>query len=750
MLEAISGIVFAQSTIKIKVQDKNSKQVLSGTTVEIVNLNNKTSYSDENGNAELKELNAGDWIIKLSLLGYKNQTDTIVLGNNQTVSKIVYLEESQALSYTDVVITGTKRQEGNSMGNLSTLDFKLRPHLTTQDMLRLVPGLFIAQHAGGGKAEQLLMRGFDVDHGTDAAIFVDNMPVNMVSHAHGQGYADLHFVIPETVEKINFTKGPYDAKTGDFNTAGAVRFQTKNYLSKNLVKFEAGAFNTYRGVAMINLLDNADTSNRKRSAYVAGEYFYTNGYFQNPQDFSKVNLFGKYNAEINKSTNISFTLSAFSSKWNASGEIPTRAVTNGLISRFGTLDPSQGGNTSRYNANLNFTKKLDNGGKVQGNMYYVNYNFNLYSNFTYFKTDTVNGDEINQYENRNLFGYNGSYSKETDLGLFSLKSTVGTGVRDDQIGNIGLAHVRNRIFLNDIQKGEIHEINFNAYLDENLYISPKFSINLGLRFDQFHFAYRSKLTDTANTVNSKDQGIFSPKANIYYNASKNIQFYVSAGSGFHSNDARVATQAPGTTLPRATGADLGTNLKIGNRLVMNSAVWILDLQSEYTWDGDLGTFDINPNGKTRRFGLDLSARLQILKWLFADGDLNIAKPRFVNLPEGQNYVPIAPPVTSIAGLNIRTKSGITASLRYRYLSARPLTNDNSIRATGYFIMDAVLGYTNKNFSIGFSAENLLNSFWEEAQYATETRLKGESMPHTDVCFTPGTPFNIRGNMSLFF
>jgi outer membrane receptor protein involved in Fe transport len=742
----LAGKIFAHSTLKVKVLDRETKRSVAGALLQIL-IHNQSAFTDINGYVELKSLPAGTLILKTSLLGYKGSFDTLSMKENQTLSKVIYLEET-TVNFSDVVITTKKEQDANTLG---AIDFALRPHLTTQDLLRLVPGLFIAQHAGGGKAEQLFLRGFDVDHGTDVAISVDNMPVNMVSQAHGQGYADLHFVIPETIEKISYSKGPYDAKTGDFNTAGAVRFKTRDYLSKNLLKLEAGTYNTYRGVAMINLLNNTDTSNRKKSAYIAGEYFYSNGFFQNPQDFSKVNLFGKYNAEINSSTNIAFTLSAFSSKWNASGEIPTRAVSSGLISKYGSIDPSEGGNTSRYIANLTLNKKLENGDKIQSNLYFINYNYNLYSNFTFFKVDTVNGDEINQYESRNVFGYNGSYTKETELGdVVVLRSTGGIGLRDDQIGNIGLAHARKRTFLNDIQKGDIHETNFNAFIDENIYLSPRLSINLGLRFDVFHFSYRNHLVDTVNDFNSRLQGIVSPKANVYYNLTKNLQLYVSAGSGFHSNDARVATQTTGTTLPRAIGADIGTNFKLGSRLIVNTAVWILDLASEYTWQGDEGRFDINPNGKTRRIGIDMSARIQLLEWLFADLDVNLAKPRFLNAPAGQDYVPIAPTITNIAGLNVRAKNGITASLRYRYLGARPLIEDNSIQAQSYFIIDAVFGYTTKKFSIGFMAENLLNTYWKEAQYATDSRLQGEPTSVNEVHYTPGTPFNVRANASIFF
>ena len=740
---AISGNVYAHSSLKGRVLERGTNQPIPGAIVQIMNQN-KIAVTDAVGAYEFKELTAGKYYVRFSLLGYKSITDTILIGEEQIIRRTKHLEED-ALLLSEINVT--PRQD-LGLNTLSTIDFKLRPHLTTQDLLRLVPGLFIGQHAGGGKAEQLFLRGFDVDHGTDVAISVDNMPVNMVSHAHGQGYADLHFVIPETVDNMSFSKGPYDAKTGDFNTAGAVRFQTKSYLPQNMIKTEVGMYNTYRGVTMLNLYNSPDSAKTKHNAYIAAEYFYTNSFFQNPQDFNKVNLFGKYTGEINSTTNIAFTLSAFNSKWNASGEIPTRAVESGLIGKFGSIDPSEGGNSSRYNANLNLNKKLENGATIKSNLYYINYSYNLYSNFTFFKTDTVNGDEINQYESRNTFGYNGSYTKDSEFGGLDLKTVVGIGLRDDQINNIGLAHDKNRTFLNDIKKGDIHETNFNAFLSETVYFSKRLSLNLGLRFDNFHFTYRNKLSDTTNDVSAALKSIVSPKLNLIYNATNNIQLYFSAGSGFHSNDARVAVANPGNVLPRAISSDLGTNLKIRRKLFINAAIWAMTLESEYVWKGDEGLFE--PSGKTRRIGLDFSARYQILSWLYADVDLNLAKPKYVDEPEGQNYVPLAPPITSIAGLNVRTKNGITASLRYRYLGARPAVEDNSIRAEDYFIMDAVVGYKFKNYQIGLTAENLLNTYWKETQFATESRLKGEPAPVTEIHYTPGTPFNLRGNFTLFF
>jgi outer membrane receptor protein involved in Fe transport len=741
---AFSGQLFAHSSIKLKVLDAGTKQPVLGAVAQILSTN-KSALADAAGYCEFKGLEGGTYAVKLSLLGYKPLVDSFSIEDNQILSWTLYLQED-ALKFSEIIVTNEKELGLNTIG---TLDIKLRPHLTTQDLLRLVPGLFIAQHAGGGKAEQIFLRGFDVDHGTDVAISVDGMPVNMVSHAHGQGYADLHFVIPETVEKIDFAKGPYDAKTGNLNTAGSVKFQTKAILPRNMAKVEFGSFNTYRGVTMVNLLHNVDTLEKKHNAYVAAEYFYTNSFFQIPQDFNRVNLFGKYTGRISDNTNVSLTVSSFTSKWDASGQIPDRAVNSGRISWFGTIDPSEGGKTSRQNVNVALIKRLSNDALFQSNLYYVRYKYNLYSNFTFFNSDSINGDGIVQYDDRHIFGYNGSYSKEYFLGNVRFKTTAGVGVRDDQVGLIGLGAQRNRSFLSDVKKGDLHETNLSAYLDGTIVFSPRWSLNLGLRYDHFQFAYRNHLVDTLNDKQTNAKGILNPKFNLRYSPLSNLQLYVSAGSGFHSNDTRVAVANTGVILARAWSTDVGFNAKLLDRVFVNTAVWGMDLESELVYVGDEGVFE--PSGRTRRIGLDVSARVQILDWLFLDCDVNWAKPRFLDEPDSAHYVPLAPPFTSIAGLNVRSRKGFTGSLRYRYLGDRPAVEDNSIIAKGYFIADVVFGYQYRDkFQIGFMAENLLDQKWKEAQFATESKLREETEAVEEIHFTPGTPFNLRGNFVLYF
>jgi len=616
----------------------------------------------------------------------------------------------------------------------------------------MVPGLFIAQHAGGGKAEQIFLRGFDCDHGTDFASYVDGIPVNMVSHAHGQGYADLHFVIPETVEEMDVYKGPYYAKFGDLETSGAADFKTYNILNQNEIKLEYGQFDTYRVMAMINLLNDSTHlfSKLKENLYVAGEYRFTNGYFSNPEDFSKFNGLIKYYGQLTDKTTMSFSASLFTSKWNASGQIPTRAVSEGIIAPFGSLDPSEGGQTNRENINLIFDHYYDADHHLQNQFYYVHYNFNLYSDFTYFLVDTVHGDEINQRDKRNLFGYKSTYDLNSNL--FGLKSftSISAGFRYDN-AHVSLIHDEKRVALDTFVDGQLNQLNAFSYIDENLLITPKFRINPGLRFDFFNFNFAN--TTHPDSSGNVTKALVSPKLNFIYDVAPEVQLYLKTGYGFHSNDARAiiinhVDHIDDNIVPRALGADVGTIFKPMPKMIINFALWTFYMQNELVYNGDDGT--VSPIGATMRRGADLSVRYEFYTHLFFDADINYSYGRRLNVPSDSVYIPLAPILTSIAGITYKAASGINGSLRSRYLSDRPANEAWSRTATGYFLMDASLNYTRKQWEVGIAVENIFNIYWKEAEFDTQSRLKGEEVPVTQIDYTPGTPRSFRGHVSFFF
>ena len=716
---------------------KGTVREASGNAIEnayVVNSNSKGhAHSNEFGSFSIDKTKLDD-VVEISALGYKKANFSM---KNE---EAVFVLEKDVYSLDQVVI----QPKLNAMNVISKIDLLAAPVNSSQEILRKVPGLFIGQHAGGGKAEQIFLRGFDIDHGTDIAINVDGIPVNMVSHAHGQGYADLHFVIPETIEKIDFGKGTYYANKGDFATAGYVGFQTKESTEKSFISVEMGQFNTFRTVGIFNLLENK----KNQKAYFATEYVLTDGPFESPQNFKRINLFAKYTSVLTDKSKFSIMASRFTSKWDASGQIPQRLIDNGTISRFGSVDDTEGGATSRTNFNIAHIKPIDENTFIKSNIFYSNYQFELYSNFTFFLEDPINGDQIRQKENRNIYGLNTEINKKVKFNETNALFQLGFGFRADETTDTELSHTLNRsTTLDRLKLGDIDQTNIFSYLNAEFEFG-KLKINPAIRMDYFKFNYQDKLAATYDTQ-TENKVKFSPKLNFMYSQNANFQLYLKSGLGFHSNDTRVVVANAGKKiLPTAIGTDLGTIFKPFPRLVVNMALWYLQLQEELVYVGDAATVEIS--GRTKRMGIDFGMRYQVSDYLFLDTDLNYTYARSIDAPEGGNYIPLAPDFTATAGLNSSQYKGFSGGFHYRYLKTRPANEDNSIVAKGYMVSDLNINYEFKNCTIGITAENIFNTKWNETQFATESRLKNEPQSVEEIHFTPGTPFFLKGKLSYRF
>ena len=742
----LAGGTNAQTTIQGKITDATTHQPLEGITVLLL-PGHISGVTDQMGNFQLRQLKEENDTIQVSSIGY--QSKTILLTELKQADNHIILEP-RSVELNAVTISS---HGGDQYKIISKTDIAMRGVNNSQEVLRIIPGIVIGQHQGGGKAEQIFLRGFDADHGTDFREDVDGLPINMVSHAHGQGFADSHFIIPETIESVDFKKGPYTAAKGDFNTTGFVDFNTRNALTGNLVKLEGGQFNTYRALGMFSLL-GVRAKEKQQSWYVASEYRYSDAYFDNPQHFNRFNLFTKYNGRISKHSFLTLSATAFWSKWDASGQIPDRAVDQGLIGFYGAIDPFEGGITYRTNLNAQVLTSFANGDFLKNQVYYSNAHFDLHTNFTFFLVDTVNGDEIRQKEARNMLGYNGSYNHVSYAGNTKLSMEAGLQIRLDKIGNSELSHTVDRYtLLNRIKLGDITEVSVSPYIAETFKFNEHFSMNAGLRFDQFYHTYNNKLAGDTTLpgigVYKANANTLSPKLNFYYYVNKGLQFYLTTGRGFHSNDTRaVVVQKGYQVLPAAYGSDLGTVFKPAGNIIINAAVWYIFLQQEFVYGGDGG--DVSFNGKTRRAGFDFSGRYEPIKSLYFDLDLNYAHGRSVNNPKGQNYIPLAPVWTSSAGVTYTGKNGFNGSFRYRFTGDRPANEDYSLTAKGYFITDAVVSYTKNRYEIGLVINNVFNTKWKETQFDTVTRLKGEAQPVDEVCFTPGTPFAAKLSFAVKF
>lgn len=738
-------LIYAQKyELTGKVIDARSRIAIQGATIQ-VGKSQQVEVSDELGNFVVGNIHDPRVIISITAIGYEKQQTEL----SSIIKGSLFMLKPAIMQLKDVIVGGTP---GNPFKAISETDIRMRGVTNSQEVLRLIPGLFIGQHQGGGKAEQIFLRGFDNDHGTDISLNVDGMPINMVSHAHGQGYSDSHFIIPETIGNTTFKKGSYDAGKGNFVTSGLAEFHTLNALERNVLRVEGGQFNTFRALGMVNFLDKSARENNQ-SWYAAAEYRYSDSYFEHSQNFNRVNLFTKYHGKISDNSILSATVSTFYSDWRASGQIPDYAVNDGTIGLFGALDPNEGGLTSRSNFNVSLSTKTNDNNLIRNQLFYSRYALDLHTNFTFFLEDPVNGDEIRQREGRDLFGYHGSYGQENYLGKLKLTSQLGLDVRLDATQDSELSHtINNTTLLDPIKLGDITELNTGIFLSESLHINDKFSINAGLRFDQFYYRYYNKLDADPTLMGAgaykAKNNIISPKLSFFYQPSARTQFYFMTGKGFHSNDTRSVVAANGMqTLPAAYTSDLGTVLKISDKLLVNAAIWQIYLNDEYVYSGDGGSLEFN--GSTQRVGFDVSARYQPLPSIYLDADLNYAHGRSLDSPQGENYIPLAPVWSSSGGITYLNKIGLNGSLRYRLLSDRPANEDYSLNADGYLITDLVLNYSKKRYEVGVTINNLFNARWMETQFETLTKLRNREAVNS-IAFTPGTKFAAIAHVSFFF
>ncbi|MFC2126457.1 TonB-dependent receptor domain-containing protein, partial [Bacteroidota bacterium] len=445
-----------------------------------------------------------------------------------------------------------------------------------------------------------------------------------------------------------------------------------------------------------------------------------------------------YSNYVNENTLLQLQVSTLNSKWDASGQIPDRAVKSGQITRWGAIDSEEGGFTERTNVLLKSFQRIGNESYLKNQIFFTHYNFELYSNFTFYLNNPQFGDQIRQKENRQIFGYHGEYLKGFHIWGNELNNTVGWGIRYDRVNNLELSNtIHRKTDLESLSMGDVFETNGWFYLDE-IYEAGKFMLNAGLRYDYLDFNYVDHLSNSYRTL-SKGKGIFSPKLNLFYNANPFITIYLKSGRGFHSNDTRVVVAGLiEETLPAATGIDVGGMWKPVGSILLDLSLWYMYLEQEFVYVGDEAV--VEPGNASVRQGIDFSIRWQAINWLFFDWDINLADPHYPELPEGENHIPLAPEISSMGGLTFISSIGLNGGLRYRYIKDRPANEDNSVVALGYFVTDINLNYKRSIYDIGISVENLFNTEWNEAQFDTQSRLRGELVPVSELHYTPGYPF----------
>jgi len=597
-------------------------------------------------------------------------------------------------------------------------DLELRPTNTPSDVMRLTPGLIIGQHHGGGKADQILFRGFDSDHGTDFAVFIDGIPVNMVSHAHGQGYADLHWLIPETIERVEIYKGPYFVQLGDFATSGAMNIITKKKDKDSTLTLSGGSYNTQRYVGIFSPPEGT-----RLSPYIAGEVYLNDGPFKNPNDYIRYNLLTKFGLLQTANSNLSFLGTFFKTGWNASGEIPARAVRSGAIGRFGSFDPSEGGKSERQNMSLIYNY-ADANQSFNAQTWVSWYKLQLWSNFSLFLNDPVNGDGIEQNDKRFLIGNNLNYRRSYNLFALPMETFVGFQSRFDHI-RVGLFSQTDRRRMTKLgnisptlSNNDIQQINLALFAQQEIKPASWLRTHIGVRMDSFIFDVTQK-GDPVTIANPI------------------------SGGGFHSNDARVFVQDSDKKIPRFWGGELGAKSRFFERLDVTLSYWRSYLESELVFVGDEGTFE--PGGASRRQGIESEFRYDILPWLSYDLDLSYTWARFIN----GDQVPLAPRFLAFTGITARHDSGIQARLQMRHIGRRYGSEDGSILTPTSTIFDLFVKYVWKRYEFFIQLQNLANKKWRSAEHVFVSRLPDEPAAGVlDSHFTPGDPFTVKAGVTV--
>jgi TonB family protein len=632
------------------------------------------------------------------------------------------------------VVMGTRPISAASSFSVRDRDFQLRPIGNVQDILRVTPGLVMVQHSGGGKANQYFMRGFDADHGTDLALSIDGVPINMPSHAHGQGFSDTNFIIPEVVERVEITKGPYFVSQGDFATAGAVNMVSRDSFEHS--SFGAGLVGSPgHGEAGYRALGIASPhfENPSTKATFAAEVGRTNGPFDNPEGWDKYKLFSKVTLGLGADASLSVGEMSYAGNWHGSGQIPARAVDQGLVSRFGSLDPDEGGNTARHQIFAVYRARPMDDSELRVLAYLGTYRFNLFSNFTLYLRDPVNGDEIEQVDRRTFYGGRMSYRVLHRAGPVELETTIGADARSDDIHE-ELWDTAHRQQLMAVRANDVHESFVGAYFNEQVAPARWLRANVGGRADLLSFAVDDRLVSSIPGGGGSGVGAahqLSPKASLILTPLDSpraaLDVYLDYGHGFHSNDVRgVFADPPVTPLARAIGEEVGARARLFGRWDLAAALWQLDLASEIVWNGDDGT-TVASDPTTRR-GVEVETRLEVTPWLAADLDLTFTKSRFSTDMANGGGLALAPKQTWAGGLSARHDLGGgvgRAGLRFYGIGDRPATDDGALVAPGFTQFDLHLGYRRRRFDVALDVENLLNGTFRSAQFATVSRLPNE-------------------------
>ncbi len=761
----LAATLFAQAAggVQGRVTDVTGA-VLPGATVELRSSERivATATTSASGAYVFRGLTPGRYRIAFRLINFAESTRNVDVPPTGAahVDAVLHL----ALN-ADVTVTG-KRAFANladvedpaanlvgiaqaaSQGAITAEQLDERPLMRTGEVMETVPGMIVTQHSGEGKANQYFLRGFNLDHGTDFSNTVAGMPVNMPSHAHGQGYSDLNFMIPELVSGVQFSKGPYYADQGDFATAGSANINLASVLDESIVHVEAGG----EGYGRVVLA--ASPSVGRGHLLAAIEASHNDGPWDHPDDYRKVNGVVRY-SRGDTLNGWSLTAMGYRGDWNSTDQVPERAIAEGLIDRFGAIDPTDGGHSYRYSASADWQHTAGDA-VTNATVYGIGYDLDLFSNFTFFLEDPVHGDQVEQADHRFITGGRLSHRRLTHWGSRTVQNTVGVQVRNDDITNVGLYHTEARVRLATRDQDAVLETNAGVYAQNDVEWTPWLRTMAGLRADAARYR-----VDDINPINSglATAALVSPKGGVTLGPWNNTEFYVDAGSGFHSNDARgttITVDADGnpatrvTPLVRAIGAEVGVRTVAMPHLQSTLTLWTLHLDSELVFDGDEGTTE--PSRPSLRRGVEFANYYRPFKPLVFDADVSWSRARFTTFDRVGQYVPEAVGTVVSAGATVDDFHRAFGSLRWRYFGPRTLIEDNSVRSQATSLANLQIGYrVAKKVKLALDVYNLFNAADSDIDYYYTSRLPGEPLDGVaDIQTHPTIPRTARVGLVVGF
>ncbi|MFL6550275.1 MAG: TonB-dependent receptor [Povalibacter sp.] len=654
----------------------------------------------------------------------------------------------------EVTVTGKLDQlQGSptsaSEGVVTAEQLALRPVLRTGELLEVVPGLIVTQHSGDGKANQYFLRGFNLDHGTDLATTVDGVPVNMPTHGHGQGYTDINFVIPELVQSIEYRKGTYYAETGNFSAAGAVNMRYRDELDAPLVALEVGGDSYARAF----LAASPEVAGGKLLFGI--DYAHIDGPWQLEENYRKRNAVLRYSRDLEEGRHFTVTAQSYEGDWRSTDQIPLRAVDAGLLDRFGTVNPTDGGSSHRYSFSVDGSMPLANG-QLNALVYAVDYGLDLISDFTYF-TDTQNGDQFEQVDERRVYGADLSWLKPFEWFGRDHELLTGMQTRTDDIAKVALYRTVQRERIDTVREDAVRQASYSAYASVQTRWSDVVRTTIGLRGDYFDFDVNANLRENSGTASDS---IVSPKFALVLGPWSKTEVFFDIGNGFHSNDARGTTIAVDPSdamtpagrvdaLVKGTGADIGVRTALVPTMQITASLWGLDLDSELLFVGDAGTTEASRASERR--GIELAAIWNPIPWLIIDSDLAWSRARFTDSDPAGDRIPGAVESVASVGIAVDHPSGWFGGARFRHFGDAPLTEDNSVRSDPTTIVNLEAGYRiGKRYRLSAAVYNVFDSKDNDITYFYESQLANESEPVADIHFHPVEPRTVRFTLSGTF